>query len=301
MALRIDSQLEYLKKILNIPEQRLKEYQSKEPEEIIRAEAMQGNIAAIQLAATMFTDVDTLIELFQLADPENKMVIMNEMNLEDLEQLLPMLETEDLLIGLQFFSPDKILDLLEKLPIEELVKVVFEMFAPEQVITYMKEEDLDKVLTSYELDKSLVQNCLKYIPEVYLRQILESVTGEAAEGNRADLSQKICLLSPDKYKDALTNLPLEMKQRLVTKITSFDKKLFNNFDASSYTAIIGRERQKPDIIKSMKVIKPEYLQDMIKQLPRNLLTVVITQIDTEKFAQMLIHQHPEVLAKFIRG
>jgi hypothetical protein len=45
-------------------------------EEILEAEAAAGNQAAVKMAADMFTDVNMLIELFQLADPKNKLVIL---------------------------------------------------------------------------------------------------------------------------------------------------------------------------------------------------------------------------------
>ena len=77
--------------------------------------------------------------------------------------------------------------------------------------------------------------------------------------------------------------------------------MYQKFDADAYTHIIAREREKDELIKSMAVIKPEYLQKMVNQLPQDLLSVVTTQIDTEKFADALINKFPEVLAKFIAG
>ena len=50
-----------------------------------------------------------------------------------------------------------------------------------------------------------------------------------------------------------------------------------------------------------EVIKPEYLQKMITELPQDLLSVVVTQIDTEKFADALINKFPQLLAQFVAG
>ena len=132
MSLAI-STLEYLQTRLNIPDSKLQTYADKSVEEIIQAEAAQGNQAAIQLAADMFSDPTQLIELFQLADPENKLIIMQSMNSEQLEKLLPMLETEDLLQGLQFFTQDNLMDLLKEIPMEELVKTVMQLFQNEKL------------------------------------------------------------------------------------------------------------------------------------------------------------------------
>lgn len=301
MSLVISSTLEYLQSRLNIPDARMQVYSDKTIEQILEAEAAEGNQAAVQLAADMFTDPNQLIELFQLADPSNKLVILQNMTSAQLEKLVPMLETKDLLQGLQFFSQEGLMDLLKDIPKEELVKTVFEMFSEEQIIEYMPEKQLDKFLTGTDMDKDLLLEKLKSIPEMYLQQILESVTGEEAERNSVELVRQIAQLGDLDYRNAITNLQPVQKQELTLAITSTDKKFYEKFDTDAYTHIIMREREKDETIKSMSVIKPENLQKMIDKLPQDLLAIVITQIDTEKFADSLINKFPELLAKFIAG
>jgi hypothetical protein len=276
-------------------------YQDKSVKEILEAEAAEGNQAAIQLAADMFTDINQLIELFQLAEPENKLVILQAMNDQQRAQLIPMLEESDLLTGLQYFTQDSLLDLLKEIPKEELMKTVFEMFSENEVIKFMPEDELDKFLTAAEMDKDLVLKNLQSIPETYLQQILESVTGEEAQGNSADLTRQIGQLGDLAYKNAITNLEPTQKQDLTLLITSSDKKLYERFDTGAYTHMINRERDKNDLVKSMGSIKTEYLQRMVNELPEDLLSVVITQIDTDKFADSLINKFPELLAQFVAG
>ena len=150
MSLRIDANLEYLAARLNIPETRMEEYTGKSVEEILKAEAAAGNQAAVQMAADMFTDVNQLIELFQLADPENKLAILSKMTSSQLEKLIPMLETSDLVEGLNFFTLLSLLDLMKDIPKEELLKTVFEMFSERQLIEYMPEKELDALFVSLE-------------------------------------------------------------------------------------------------------------------------------------------------------
>lgn len=79
MSISIDATQEYLRSKLGLNLTKILEYQNKSIKEIIEAEAAQGNQAAIQLAADMFTNPTLLIELFQLSDPKNKLVIMRQM------------------------------------------------------------------------------------------------------------------------------------------------------------------------------------------------------------------------------
>ena len=302
MSLAISSTLEYLQMRLGISEAKMQIYADKSLEQILDAEAAQGNQAAIQMAADMFSDPNQLVELFQLADPENKLVIMQSMTSVQLEKLVPMLETDDLVEGLQFFTQDSLMDLLKEIPKEELVKTVFQMFSEQQIIENMPDKQLDKLLTSTDMDKEMLLQNLKSIPEMYLQQILESVTGEEAkESNANDLVNQIGQLGDMQYKHAIMNLQPTQKQELTLSLTSREPKLYEKFDADAYTHIIAREREKDEIVKSFGVIKPEYLQKMIDKLPQDILAVVTTQIDTDKFADSLINKFPEVLAKFIAG
>lgn len=299
MSIKINADLEYIQSRLNIPDSKMEIYQDKTVEEILEAEAAEGNQAAIQLAADMFSDVSQLIELFQLADPENKLTIMQSMTSSQLDKLVPMLETDDLVQGLQFFTQDGLLELLKDIPKEELVKTVFQMFSETQVIENMPEKELDKLLTDFDTDKEMLLESLKSIPEMYLQQIVESITGEESKANSTELVLQIGQMGDADYKNAITNLQTTQKQELTFMLTNQENKLYEKFSTDAYTHMINRERDKEDMVKSMGVIKPEYLQKMITQLPEDLQSVVLTQIDTEKFADALITKFPELLAQFI--
>jgi len=301
MSIRINTDLEYLRMRLNISPSKMEEYGDKTIDEILEAEAAAGNQEAIKFAADMFTDVNQLIELFRLADPENKLVILNAMNSSQLEKLIPMLETDDLTEGLNFFTQSSLLDLLKDIPKEEMLKAVFQMFSETQVIEYMPEKELDKLLTSEDTDKQMLLNALKFIPEMYLQQIVESVTGEEANGNSTELIAQIGQMGDLDYKNALMNFEPTQKRQLTFILTNQEKKLYEKFDTDAYTHMINRERDKDDMVKAMGFIKPEHLQKMMTHLPQDLLSIVITQIDTEKFADALINKFPEILAQFVAG
>ena len=134
MSLVISSSLEYLQTRLRIPADRMAMYGNKTIEEILEAESLQGNQEAIQLAADMFTDPKQLIELFQLADPQNKLVILSSMTSAQREKFIPLLETKDIIEGFQFFTQDSLLKMMEELPPEELVKAVFQMFQKNKLL-----------------------------------------------------------------------------------------------------------------------------------------------------------------------
>ena len=301
MSLVIDSNLEYLQSVLHISKVTFEEkYANKSIDEIVEAEAAQGNQEAIKLAQQLTTNVNLVMELFDLADTNNKYMILREMSAQQLQVFLPEMEEKDLLQGLFFFTEDKLMKMLEELPSEQLVKTVFEMFSKEEIVQLLPEEQLDKFLTSTDIDKNKILKHMQSIPPEYVAQVLEQITGESHEGmDSIDLSKKFGELNPLEFKDAITAFQPTQKQQLVLSLGKEHEEWFQLFDANAYTKVINREKQQPEVVKAMSVIEPEYIQNMISELPNDLLSIVITQIDTEKFADILMNQFPEIMAQII--
>ncbi len=301
MSLVIDSNIEYLQTALHISAVKFQEeYANMSVDEIIEAEAASGNQLAIELARELTSNTSLVIELFDLADTNNKYMILRELTGAQLQQFLPHMEEKDMLQGLYFFTDDKLMKMLEQLPPEQLVNTVFEMFSKEEIVQLMPNEQLDKFLTSTDIDKNKILKHMQSIPEEYVAQVLEQITGEEVESmNSFDLCKQVGQLNPLEYKDALMAFQPTQKQQLVLSLAKEHNEWFQLFDPHAYTTIINREKQKPEVIKAMSVIEPEHIQKMLKELPNDLLSIVITQIDTDKFAEMLMNEFPDVMADII--
>lgn len=301
MSLVIDSNLEYLQNILHISRVTFEEkYANMSVEEIIEAEAASGNQQAVELAQELTTNTSLIMELFDLADTNNKYMILRELTAQQLQVFLPEMEESDMLQGLFYFSQDKLMNMLEELPSEQLVNTAFELFSKEEIVQLMPEEQLDKFLTSTDIDKNKILKHMQSIPEEYVVQVLEQITGEAAEGlDSIELSKKIGQLNPLEYQDALMAFQPTQKQQLVLSLGKEHQEWFQLFDAEAYTKIMNREKQQPEVVKAMSVIEPEYIQNMLTELPNDLLSLVITQMDTEQFAEILMDRFPEVIAEII--
>lgn len=310
----LDTNLILLCSMFNISYRKLSnEYSGMSVEQIMDTEAANGNTAAANFDKSILGDPQKLIELFKLNDVGNKYAILSNMNEHDLDNLLPQLNQEDLIAGLQFFTKDKLLDLAEKMPKEDLVKYVFNMFSPEQVMQLMPDEQINKVLTSEQLDKNAI---LKYLPTIkpeILAQMYEAATGELINGGNVgldghqigmdmqDLVSKVSGLPDDKFQDAILSIPSQNKKDFAFKLAQENPNLYNLFDADAYTNIIGQRKNKQDMIKSSNVISNEQLVKMLTSLPKELTSVVLTQIDTKKFADVLLSQFKDILAQVIAG
>ena len=108
--IRLDIDLSYLTKNFEIGTQRLNQYGTKSIDEIMEAEAAQGNTKAESFQRDVINDPKELVKLFKLSNAKNRYAILSQMNSSDLEYLVNFLEPEDLQMGLMFFTKTKILN-----------------------------------------------------------------------------------------------------------------------------------------------------------------------------------------------
>lgn len=340
----LDTDLYLLCSLFNINRSKLSnEYSTMSVDEIMKAEAAQGNSAAANYSE-IINNPDKLIELFQLEDPTNKHAILRNMNESDLENMLPFLTSEDLIVGLNYFTKDKLLKLMEQLPKEQLVNYVFQMFSKEQLMYMMPNEELNKVLTSPDMDKALEIKCLKNLKPEILIQMYEAATGKpisyvlnqdiqsSASGTQAnnmpfDAAQKglkpvtaeiglsgglknidvgnlinqIINLPDDKFQEAMLSIPKANKQGFVFQMSKENPEIFEMIDSSAYINILNQRKEKDDLIKCANVIGQDQLVGMIEELPQDLTAVILTQIDTRVFANILIANFKNILKEIAAG
>ena len=301
MSIVIDTDLTTLMSKLNISATKMQqEYALMTIEEIVEAEAEAGNQAAVKYATELFQSPDMLVKIFKLADPENKLEIMSEMTEDQLQSFLPLMEEEDINEGLKFFTQNKLLKMLEEIPPEQLVNTVFEMFSQEEVVRFLPEDQLNKFLTDTDIEKNKVLNHLPSIPKEYLMQMYESVTGQAGEKMNSDqIIDKLSELNPLQFQDALLSMQPVAKQQLTLSLAKEHNDLYQNIDAHAYTNMINTYKQKPELVKAMQVIEPEEKLKMLQELPKDLLSIVITQLDAREFADNLIKESPELIAQIM--
>ena len=303
MSIQVDTNLAYIQNILGISAAKYSEkYANMSVSDVIKEEARNGNQLAIALASELLNDYNLVREIFSLANPENRLEIMSEMTDEQLNKFLPEMEKTDLVQGLNFFTQDKLLKMLEGVEQEYLVKVVLEMFSKEEVMRLLPEDQLDKLLTSTEMDKGKLLQHLKSIPPEYLSQMIESVTGEEVEDtNQLDMIKTLGDFNPHEFKDALINMQSTPKQQLVLSLSKEHPEYMELFDAHAYTNMINTYKDKSEVVKAMNVLEEDNIEEMIKELPEDLLSLVIAQMDVDKFSEILMKENPEVMAQIIAG
>ena len=120
MPVVLDTNMKLFAERMHITSSRMiQDYGLKTVDEIIEAEAAQGNTHAINYAREMYNSPAKLMKIFKLTDVENKFVILHNMDDRTRQMVLPLLDQEDLVMGLYFFTQDKLLEMLK-----EVLKII---------------------------------------------------------------------------------------------------------------------------------------------------------------------------------
>jgi len=80
-----------------------------------------------------------------------------------------------------------------------------------------------------------------------------------------------------------------------------NSKLYLAVDSQAYTTMMRDRKDKGDIVKASSVIDHDNLVKMISKLPKDLTAVVLTQMDTTKFADKLQANFKDILKQIIAG
>ncbi len=296
MAIVLDTNMKLFAERMNITSSRMiQDYGLKTVDEIIEAEAAQGNTQAINYAREMYNSPAKLIKVFKLTDVENKFVLLHNMNSQMREAILPMLDQEDLVMGLYFFTKDKLLEMLMEVDIEELVRVIMGAFPLEDVVMMFTEDDLAQFFQHDELEKYDVINQLKSLPPEVMIKFVEGVTGRPSEEtNPLDLIKSIESLPIDKYRDFMSAIDPDVQRQLVFQLTKQKPKYLTLFENETYVNMLST-LMKPEMVKPMVFLEKESLVNMITELPDDLMSIVATQVDTKDFAEYLLDGHLDLL------
>jgi Mg/Co/Ni transporter MgtE len=262
----IDTNILHLQSILDISNRRMKDYAASTVDEILQAEAAQGNTQALTYARKLYKNTGELIELFRLYDPENKFQIISSMNAQQRDAILPMLEVEDMVLGMQFFTKDKLLELLKDIEPEEMVRLMLNTFNLEDIMMLMPEDELQQFFENKEVRKEDVAKHLKALPPELMQQLMESLTGQPSfEVDSTEVINMITSLGDRDYEAVMASIDPLILRQVIFSMSSQKPEYLELFDNEVYTEMLST-LMKPEIIKPMEVLKKETLMDMMMEM-----------------------------------
>ena len=209
------------------------------------------------------------------------------------------LEKDDLVMGLQFFQKDGLLQMIEELPEKEVMQIVAECFALKDFIKLIPESEINKWFESEKVDRNKVFEQLQGMNKEVLAQMVHSVTGEmSTEANSAQLLKTIEGFNKQDFLKSIQSMDVKYKNQIILGMTYENPELWYEFGSKTLTKPL-QSLQKQEIILGMSALKEKTLIKLVDNLPQELLAVVMTQINPQVFAKVLTENYQELLKKAV--
>ena len=268
--------------------------------QIIQAADNTQNANAANQVNNIPTDTASLIEMLKLELPANKAAILKLIPHSELLQFLSLLNKDQLLSGLKLFTKDKLLQFVSNLPKQELLKMLSKMYiSPDQILENFSIKELNHFLSSKKIDKSNMIKIFQSLSRVELAQIAEAATG-VTQGNKteAQLLKVIGDLSATQITDGIKGLEYKKMRGIVSEMLKQDATLYTEFTQES----LFKQTEnfaKTSLVEGMGTLDTNQLIQFLDKLPDNFLALVVTQMDTDTVAQILLNDYQNLLSQVV--
>ena len=295
--INLEVNLKYLTDHYDIGAEQLKMYRGKSLKEIMEIEAKNGNEKASDFNINIYSDPAELVKIFRLMDPENRFLIIKNMCYNDKLRLMSMLEKGEMLIALRFFQKDKLLDMLKNVDKEKLLKVIMQKYNLEEFMLMLPEKEQDKFFDSKKITPNQIIKGVEHLEPEQISRMLENVTGVSQQGkSKKEMIETLKTMKPEMLKTAVKSLEQEEKAFVMYKMAKEDPKVLKELSTEAYMIPL-QQLNKGDLIESMGALEEEDLMDMLSELPEELMAVAATQLDPDKFADLLAKEFSGILGQ----
>jgi len=248
-----------------------------------------------------FTSPDEVIQAFNLYDPKNRLKILSLFSTSQQLEIIPLMEKESMVLGMKLYDKDKILNMLFDTSQQDISQVLQGSLPLEKAFQLIPEEFLNNFIMSKDLQKEDFIGGFQNMGTQELMKILETITGMPQKNRPHDeLLNTLSGLPIEFLQPSLLASKPEMKATLIAKMTESNNELFNLFPKAQLLMPldkIGKEKT----LKGFNNLEKEMLTDMLKQLPEELLPLLLTLIEPQKLASSLIEKYQSVIIKALSG
>ena len=196
-------------------------------------------LTANEYLLLILRDPEKLLEIFKLSNVENKFVILQNMNEADLDNLLPYLTQDQLAMGLNFFTDEKLMTMAEQLPIETLCAMIFEKFTLDDVMAFMDDASMNTFLMQPDVEKKYSMSYFESLDAQDLTNLMTKAFGaDFEQKSQKENLEYLSSLTDNQYNHFIQSIEREEKMKLINGITSQEPDLIYLFEAQDIVASV---------------------------------------------------------------
>lgn len=234
-----------------------------------------------------------------IVNPDNRLGLLMLMSKPDIMNLLFLLSKDKLILGLNFFSLPKLLELILRLPKELLIQALLMHMDQRTLLSLMPQRELLRILNSGKIKEDMIIKSISNLPTHILVQMLESILGQSiGQVKHADVMDMMQHLKKRQLLEGLLTLPSGSLLQIVLGFTLKDPSLLTEMSKGAISQPFTRF-SKSMLVQSFAVMDNSDIIKLLGGLPKELLAQVACMIDPSDLAQVLTNNFPGLLAQMM--
>lgn len=234
-----------------------------------------------------------------ITNPSERLNILMLMTKPDLLNLLFMLDKEKLVLGLNFFSIPKLLQMINNFPKEMLIQALLMHMDQRTLLSILPQRELMRILGNHKINESMLLKAIQNLPTHILIQMLESILGQSVgKLKHADVMGRMKHLKKRQIMEGILTLPKGSLLEIALKFTQNDPSLLMSISRAGLTKPFSR-MSKSMLVNSFMVMDSADIIKLMGGLPKNLIAQIACMIDPGDLADILSTQFQSLMASMM--
>ena len=252
---------------------------------------LKDNSGARFVRENQWRGMDIRLLLKNLRLSENKILVLMLLKRSDWMDLLWLMDKSKLVIGLRFFSKDKLLRLMTLLPKRLLIKMLLRVFPLKDLIKRMPISEMMHIFRSKRLPVKILVKAMKDLNDRrFLMQLMGKVTGkEMGRLTNEEMLEMMKKFKKHRIMDGMRFLPYKALQpfmkRLITQDPELMMRMTGDFIFRQFSTL-----SKPELMMPFVLVEKDLLIKMLSFLPDKFIMQIAATIDDKKFEDYLVSQ-----------
>jgi hypothetical protein len=260
-----------------------------------------SDVESAKVKENPFNTATQVIEAFNLYDPKNRLLILSLFSRDQQQDVISLLGKESMVLGMKLYDEDKILNLLFDTSQQDISKVLMGSMPMEKIFELIPEELLNNFILSKDLEKPDFMAAFEQFSPQELGKLLETIMGVPQKNRPLDEMLNVLSGLPLEFlQPSLLATKPEQKTLLIANMMKSNNELFDLFPKAQLLIPLDKVG-KEKTLNGFGNLEEGMLSGMLKQLPDELLPLLLTLIEPEKLAKALIEKYQDVIIKALSG
>lgn len=240
-------------------------------------------------------DANEILRLINFS--EYKELILKMMRRSDWMKLIELMDKEDLLRGLRFFSREKLLRLIYWLPKQFQIKILLRMLGLKYLVKLMRAPDILRMLRSQQIPMALLaKRLVHFMDPKYLKHIMREIAPNSDVDNLTpnEMGSMLARLKKRQVLEGMKNLPYKALHPFMMEVLKGDMQLLMHIPDTFIDKAFAN-RAMSELLLGAEVLPKGIIVELLEQLPDDYLMAVPALADDGELMAMIVEEYSHLI------